>query len=113
MASDSNNPLSSEPVQPEERSLHAVHFENVKAGDDSLQILVSTTETGVFGKDVIIKDRSTQFLGPIPEHRLQDLSSDRTKVLLKMKEYDTPTNSPRFTERFGAGKVLSEVKIED
>ena len=90
-----------------------VSFENVKADDDSLQVLASTTEGIVIGKDVILQKRATQFLGKISGETLQHLSSDRSKVLLQMKDGGKLSDSHRYSERYGGGNVLGTLKPKD
>ena len=65
-----------------------VYIENVSAGPDTLQVVVSTgtdgaTRTGLVMKDVYLADGGTQIFGQLSEKLLEQLvAQDRARVLL-------------------------------
>jgi hypothetical protein len=62
-----------------------VHFEDVLAGEDAQQVVVSTQQTGVYRKHVVVEARGIQWLGQMEASSIQQLSQDSIKVLLETK----------------------------
>ena len=89
--------------------LYCVHIENVKADDDSMQALVSTNRSTIYGKDVILEKRATQFLGQISGDSLNHLSSDRKEVLLNNEKTGAP-GSLDFASKYGQPYMLKSSK---
>jgi hypothetical protein len=86
-----------------------VYFENVLAAEDAQQVVVSTIQKSVYGKDLAVKARGSQLLGQMADSSVQRLSQDRTKVLLGTKEDDKePRETASFNQAYGPGYCLSQ-----
>ena len=86
-----------------------VWFENVSAGEDAQQVILSTFQESVHGKDIDLKARGTQWLGQIDGPSIQQVSQDRKAVLLEMKEGKGPKSDTNFDRGvYGAAYRLND-----
>ncbi len=85
-----------------------VHFEDVSAGEDAQQIVVSTQETGVYGKKLVVEARGRQWLGQMEASSIKQVSQDRTNVLLKTIGDKESSESLSYNRAYGAGRRLNQ-----
>ncbi|OQV10380.1 hypothetical protein CLAIMM_14392 [Cladophialophora immunda] len=95
------------PSQAHTGQTHNVHFENVSADEDTQQVIVSGTQEGIYGKDIRLKARGTQWLGQVAQS-IQCLSEDRTAVLLGIKEDKASKDNASYNRTYGPGRRLDE-----
>lgn len=85
-----------------------VHVEKIKAADGTQQVLVSTAQQGVFGIDVSLEAMGTQYIGQIDSASLQQLSRDRTNVLVGVADSSEMSRAQKCTDKYGAGRLLTK-----
>ena len=89
--------------------LRNVHFENVLAAEDAQQVIVSTMQKGVFGRNLTVKAKGNQLLGQMADSSVHQLSKDRANVLLGAKECPKESREAvSFSRVHGAGHTLTK-----
>lgn len=86
----------------------SVDFENITAADDALQVVVSTTNNSVRGRDIHTQTRAGHILGAMSDATLQRLSEDRTKVMLNAGADTTAAGSRQVVKSYGPGRTLGK-----
>jgi len=84
-----------------------VHFENMSASPDAQQVLVSTVQKSLYGKNIVVEARGNQILGQMGDPSIQRLSQDRAAVLLAAQQEREQTQDPKnFGPTSGPGRRL-------
>ena len=81
-------------------------FENISAGQDAYQIVVSEPGHLFAAKDIAAEARSTQWMGQICAASLQQLSRDRSHVAVEKDMEPQNEMGEEFKDRYGAGYKL-------
>lgn len=86
-----------------------VRFENMSAGEDAQQVVVSTVQKSLYGKGIVVEARGNQILGQTEDPSIQALSHDRVAVLVAQEESKEPRDTKNIVPAYGPGHRLRRI----